>query len=402
MALPRQLQNHVLPAGSVPGVYLDVIEPQPTPDFITALPVFLGYGTLDPVKYPTAISEPIALTRLSDLYNTLAAYLPDNNLSVAVQGFFENGGTECRVVIIDLRGSTDGGVILRLWHAAVDSLGPVDVFDLICLPSLVEQLPAIVRDVQSYVLDFCERRDDCFAILDPWHDPAMPDYGDALTAQCQALASSPSAREGAIYFPWVRVEGRDGFFPPCGHVAGVYRATDVAVGVHKAPANVALSGVVDLEWVLTDAQQTKLSLPAVNCLRALPGRGIRVWGARTLAPATSNWIYVSVRRLFISLGRWLLRMTAWAVFEPNNLTLWVSLTRQLNAYCQALFEAGGLKGATADDAYFVKCDDENNPRDSIDQGRLIAELGLAPVSPGEFIIIRLVQSATGAAVSTAP
>jgi hypothetical protein len=128
----------------------------------------------------------------------------------------------------------------------------------------------------------------------------------------------------------------------------------------------------------------------INCLRALPGRGIRVMGTRTLA-LEETWRYISVRRLFLSLRRRLVRELAWVAFEPNDWRLWLRLHRELGGLLEALFQQGTLKGDTPEEAFYVKCDSENNPPEVREQGGLVLEIGLAPATPREFIVLQLVQ-----------
>jgi phage tail sheath protein FI len=171
-------------------------------------------------------------------------------------------------------------------------------------------------------------------------------------------------------------------------VAGVFARCDARVGVFKAPANEALIGVLDLEFPLGPEVQAGLNPQGVNCLRALPGRGLRVWGARTLS-ADPTWLYVNVRRLFITLARWIDRNMGWAAFEENTPRLWTRIRRELGVYLGALWEAGALRGASAAEAFYVKCDAETNPAGDRDQGRVVTEIGLAPTAPAEFVVVRI-------------
>jgi phage tail sheath protein FI len=178
----------------------------------------------------------------------------------------------------------------------------------------------------------------------------------------------------------------------------VYALNDQRVGVHKAPANDELAGVLDLEFNLNNAQQGELNPHGVNCLRAFPGRGIRVWGARSLSHEPA-WTYVSVRRLFLTAGRWIERALAGATFEPHDLRLWVRIERELSDYFNQLFRRGALKGGTAEQAFYVKCDDETNPPEAQEAGLVITEIGLAPATPNEFVVVRLVHGAGGVSIS---
>jgi phage tail sheath protein FI len=252
--------------------------------------------------------------------------------------------------------------------------------------------PVAVRTLQTAVLNHCEGAGDRFAILD-----ALPG-GDleAVLAQRHQLFG----HNGALYFPWLGCDdqGQVRFVPPCGHVAGVYARSDARVGVHKAPANEVLEGVLDLEINLSNRQQERLNPVGVNALRVFPGRGMRVWGARTISTEEA-WIYVNVRRLFLTAGRWIERHLAHAVFEPNGPNLWARLTRELTAYFNGLLQQGALQGATSREAFYVKCDGETNPPEVRDAGQVITEIGVTSTVPGEFVIIRIIHGASGVTVS---
>jgi len=159
--------------------------------------------------------------------------------------------------------------------------------------------------------------------------------------------------------------------------------------VWKAPANEVLQGVLDVEPI-TATEQGFLNPIGVNCIRAFGTRGIRVWGARTLSSDTS-WMYVPVRRLFNMIETTIEQGTQWAVFEPNDQQLWSKISRNVEAFLQGLWRDGALFGASSGQAFYVKCDAETNPPDSIDQGRVVAEIGIAPVKPAEFVIFRIAQ-----------
>jgi phage tail sheath protein FI len=167
--------------------------------------------------------------------------------------------------------------------------------------------------------------------------------------------------------------------------------------VYRAPANVALAGVLAPEVNLNDAQQ-RLLPEGLNCLRAFPGRGTLVWGARTLS-CDPAWRYVSVSRLFITVGRWARQNLASVVFEPNDQGLWARVERELSAYCAELFRRGALAGAKAEDAFYVHCDATTNSPEDREAGRLTAEVGLAPILPNEFVIVRITSEPGGVALA---
>jgi phage tail sheath protein FI len=145
---------------------------------------------------------------------------------------------------------------------------------------------------------------------------------------------------------------------------------------------------------ISDATQSGLNDLGVNCLRSLPGRGIRVWGARTLS-SRPGWRYVNVRRLFLTLIRWLEITMADLVLEPNTESLWAKIRQRVRSYCTELMKRGALAGHDPSEAYFVKCDAETNPPELRDQGVLVSEIGLATVVPAEFLYVRVTQSANG-------
>ncbi|QLJ01736.1 phage tail sheath family protein [Streptomyces sp. NEAU-sy36] len=246
-----------------------------------------------------------------------------------------------------------------------------------------------VRTVQLAVISHCEQMGDRVAVLD-----APP----GLTAQQVRTWRNDEAgydsRYATLYYPWVRVfdpaSGRNTTVPPSGHIAGVWARSDAERGVHKAPANEVIRGAVDLELRLSKGEQDLLNPIGVNCVRAFPGRGIRIWGARTLS-SDPAWRYLNVRRLFNYLEESILLGTQWVVFEPNDDRLWSSIRRNVTAFLTEEWRRGALFGRTAEEAFYVKCDRDNNPQESIDQGRVVCEIGVAPVKPAEFVVFRLAQ-----------
>jgi len=174
-------------------------------------------------------------------------------------------------------------------------------------------------------------------------------------------------------------------------LAGVYARTDATRGVHKAPANEPIRGALDLSYKVTSEEQGELNSAGVNCIRFFPEAGIKVWGARTLAPAASEWRYINVRRLFNMIEESIKTGTLWTVFECNDSFTWKAIERDLKAFLTLIWRDGALKGDTPEQAFFVKCDGETNPPEVIDAGRLVTEIGIAPVKPAEFIIFRFFQ-----------
>ena len=209
----------------------------------------------------------------------------------------------------------------------------------------------------------------------------------------------------AIYYPRLVVDdpltGNNLTVPPSGHMAGIYAQTDDSRGVWKAPANVVINGILNLELKLSKGDQDILN-PEPNNINALrdftaQGRGLRVYGARCITSYT-EWMYINVRRLFIFLEASLDQGTQWAVFEPNDQTLWNRLIQSVSNFLTTVWREGGLMGTTADQAYFVKCGYDTMSQDDIENGRMIMLVGVAPVFPAEFVIIRIGQWAGGSSV----
>jgi phage tail sheath protein FI len=247
-----------------------------------------------------------------------------------------------------------------------------------------------VKMVQRAMIDHCEKLRYRFAILD------TPKGLTAQEAKGWREYLNFDSSYAALYYPWIEVADLSGgpqtkkLVPPSGHLVGIYNRVDSDRGVHKAPANEVVLGAIDLEINLTKGEQDTLNPIGVNCIRAFPGRGIRVWGGRTLS-SDGSWRYVNVRRLFIMVGASLDTGMQWVVFEPNDSTLWAKVRRDANAFLRTVWRSGALFGVAPSQAFYVKCDEELNPPEIRDLGQLIIEIGLAPVKPAEFVIFRISQ-----------
>jgi phage tail sheath protein FI len=210
------------------------------------------------------------------------------------------------------------------------------------------------------------------------------------------------SKYAALYWPWIKVfdpvKGQVAAIPPSGHMAGIWGRSDSTRGVHKAPANEVIRGALAPELVITRAEQDLLNPNGINCLRTFPGRGIRVWGARTLS-SDPAWRYINVRRLFNYIEGSILQGTQWVVFEPNDRDLWARVKRTLEAFLVRVWRDGALFGSTPGEAFYVKCDDETNPAEIIDAGQLVVEVGVAPVKPAEFVVFRLAQFSGGTSLT---
>ena len=249
---------------------------------------------------------------------------------------------------------------------------------------------------QKQLIDFCEASHSKMAILD-----VPPGLNATRALEWRSRLARDSAF-GALYYPNVVVPNplaRPGAtngelyltVPTSGHVAGVWARTDGARGVWKAPANEAVRGIVRLENDVTSGEQDLLNPEGVNCIRSFGSYGTKIWGARTLAKTDPSWRYINVRRLFNFIEESIQRGTQWAVFEPNDFDLWQRVKRNITSFLRGLWTQGALVGATPEQAFYVLCDASNNPPSSVDEGKLIVEVGIAPVKPAEFVIFRISQ-----------
>lgn len=198
----------------------------------------------------------------------------------------------------------------------------------------------------------------------------------------------------ALYHPWLTVydpaESRSIAMPPSGSVLGIYARADTTRGVHKAPANEVVRNCVGLDISFGKGEQDILNPVGINLIRSFPGQGIRVWGART-ASSNGLWKYINVRRLFIYVEESIKANTNWVVFEPNDARLWARVKRTIDVFLNTTWRSGALQGASASEAFYVNVGPETMTQDDIDNGRLICEIGIAPVKPAEFVIFRLTQ-----------
>jgi phage tail sheath protein FI len=288
-------------------------------------------------------------------------------------------------------------------------LQEIDEVTMVCVPDAMAAYQAGLKNgngstftsedlevVQQAMVAHCEQMGDRVAILDP---PPNLKVQDMLEWRDKTNYDSKYA---TLYWPWVKVSdpatGNNIFVPPCGHMAGVWARSDATRGVHKAPANEVVRGAIALETKITKGEHDLLNPKGINCIRELPGLGIRIWGARTIS-SDQSWRYLNVRRLFNYVEESVLDGTQWVVFEPNDQDLWARVRRTITSFLLGVWRDGALFGATPEEAFYVKCDAENNPPDSVDAGRLICEIGIAPVKPAEFVVFRIAQYSGGASVS---
>ena len=266
----------------------------------------------------------------------------------------------------------------------------VDDINIVAIPD--RQNYNIIKNATSY----CQNRQDCFFVADPPEGQLPSGTGDGSIRKFKQGLTSPY---GALYYPWIviidPVTGKRKEIPPSGAIIGTYSATDVKRGVHKAPAGVIdgyLNTAVDVECIVTKGEQEPLNDEGINVIRNFPTAGIVIWGARTLATKIdAENRYVNVRRLLMYIEESLEEGTQWVVFEPNSPSLWATVKRDITNFLTIVWRDGALFGLTPEEAFFVKVDAENNPPETRDLGRLYIDVGVAPVKPAEFVIIRISQ-----------
>jgi hypothetical protein len=400
---------------STPGIYLEEVStgPKPIEAVGTSTAGFVGVA-------PNAGAHVGKAVAINNWTQFVKEFVRDGDkstpLALAVFGFFQNGGGRCYVANIGDKGIEKG---LAAFEA-------VDEIAMIAAPGM--------SGAASFdaVLTHCEKLEDRVAILDA---PESVENIDNLTQVATERATTtrrsgagaggggegetpaaPASREGglkprksergygAFYFPWIIMRdplserGELVNAPPSGHMAGIYARTDSTRGVHKAPANEIVRGALNVTYRVTKEEQGKLNQVGVNCIRFFQREGILVWGGRTLADAASEWRYINVRRLFNMVEESIALGTRWVVFEPNDLSLWKGIRRDVTAFLTRLWRSGALMGATPEQAFFVQCDEETNTPDVVDAGQVVAVIGIAPVKPAEFIIFRIGQTAAGAEI----
>jgi phage tail sheath protein FI len=321
---------------------------------------------------------------------------------------FPSGGDGARV-LLDTNGSDGTGQPNDQAYVGTDpgpgqrtglkALEDIDQVSIIAAPGITSQT------VQSALIEQCERLMDRFAILDPapLAGNTAPDLPDIQTQR-----QNFDTKYAAIYYPRLIVPDvldvtntKDIAIPPSGHMAGIYARVDNERGVHKAPANEVVRGIKGFELKINKGEQDILNPSPlnINVLRDFreQGRGLRVWGARVIT-SDPSWRYINVRRLFIFVEESIDEGTQWVVFEPNDYRLWARVRQSVTNFLTRVWRDGALFGATQEEAFFVKCDDTTMTQDDLDNGRLIMVIGIAPVKPAEFVIIRIGQKLAGAEV----
>lgn len=387
-----------------PGVYVEEVPPlaRPIAGVGTSTAAFIGEadrlaaGDMGlPRKFTnwTEFSEYLkgpAPLPTAPIYTTA-----NRTLALAVLGFFTNGGTTCYVVPVAAGGMGN-------LQAPLDALKPIDEVAIVAAPG------AQGKAAKEQILDHCALMQDRTAVLDGEKAPASdssPDdiySGVANSVPTSGVSTPDRYSYGAVYFPWLQVfnplfpgagEPEVITVPPSGHVAGVWARVDGVRGVHKAPANEGLMGLVRLERAIDKIKQAQLNPQGINVIRPFGGASM-VYGARTVGGSRNGeYTYLNVRRFMNFLKESIDEGTQFIVFEPNTPELWQRIIRSVSDFLYNQWRAGALFGATAKEAYFVKCDAETNPPSTRELGQVITEIGVAVTKPAEFVIFRIQQNA---------
>lgn len=407
-----------MPNYLTPGIYVEEISggSKPLESGATNVVGFLGVAEKGPVNEPILVTNWTAYTKIFGGFHT------QGWLGHAVYMFFQNGGTKAYINNLaavtppkkakssasTVASTTEEGEVAAVVEDKSSSstkisnpdnittliMGKDDgpgkrtglyLFDEITDISIVAAPGVSEPAAWDAILSHCERNKYRVAILDPPEE--VPKGIDTIPMPRDSMY-------GTYYFPYVQMYDTELeteiFAPPSGGVAGVWGRVDDTRGVHKAPANEIFRSATGLRYKLTDAEQELLNPKGINCIREFVGRGIRVWGARTFS-SDPEWKYINVRRLFCMMERTIQHGTNWAVFEPNTRQLWKKIERTITAFLLRLWRDGALFGDTPEEAFYIRCDDELNPPESIDAGYVIIEIGVAPAKPAEFVVFRISQ-----------
>ncbi|MBT3219132.1 MAG: phage tail sheath family protein [Proteobacteria bacterium] len=361
----------------------------------------------DPDDAADAVFE--ALTSDDDLKQEFRDWLSQPsmfNFVGGVNGFYDNGGGKSYVYLMGTQ-----NLECSIRENQADKLGLYAFDD--CDDLALHVATGTNFNQQREMLEHCETRKDRFAILD----------GPIVSTGDMDVQASDKGY-GASYVPWVKItkpswfageqdikikgplrrkmiktDKMELYCPPSGHVCGLFARVDGDRGVHKAPANEILMGITGLSQNVNRIEQGQYNDRGINVIRIFKDRGIRVWGARTLATKSDpSWKYINVRRLFIMIEQSIMLGMQWAVFEPNDRFLWSKLTRDVRAYLMRVWRSGALFGNTPEEAFYVKCDAETNPRYLIDAGQVNVQIGICPVKPAEFVVFSIGQWDGGALI----
>lgn len=406
-----------MPQYLTPGVYVEEISGGSKPIEAASPSVvgFLGVAEKGVVGKPTLVTNWAQYTRL------FGGMHKNGWLGHAVYMFYQNGGTRCYINnLAEPPAAAPAKKDAKADAKGADAKADPKAAEVAKEEFVVKNPDNITKLIigkdegpgkKTGLCAFSEISDIAIVSAPGVYDPAAQ---DAILSHCEnerfrvAVLDSPETLEkglnempkprdsqlGAYYFPWVKMYDPDNdvdvIVPPSGGVSGLMGRVDGTRGVHKAPANEILRGAIGLKYNLTNVEQELLNPKGINCIRDFPGKGIRVWGARTIS-SDPEWRYLNVRRLFCMLEKAVQDGTDWVVFEPNTRDLWKKIVRNITSFLLGFYKSGAFFGDSPEEAFYVRCDDELNPPESIDAGNVVCEIGIAPAKPAEFVTFRFTQ-----------
>jgi len=349
----------------------------------------LGYSPKHPRWIGTVLAEN-PLRRADAIANPFAITVSNVSSALALRDALVSSPP------IVLTGGANGSTpTLSNYQSALKALEFLDDISILAAPGYsAYSNESLYQGIEQALLGHVERRRAYqIAVLDT---PPKTDLTGARSAR-----SRIDSTKAALYYPWVVVTNplaRTGdaripseiTLPPSGFVCGIYARNDIERGVYKAPANEIVRGALRFEADINFAQQEVLNPIGINCLRFFPGRGYRVWGARTVS-SDPEWKYVNIRRYFNYLESSIDRSTQWVVFEPNGERLWSNIRETIAAFLFNEWRSGALLGSQPEQAFFVRCDRSTMTQNDLDNGRLICLIGVAAIKPAEFVIFRIGQ-----------
>lgn len=385
-----------------PGIYVEEVHPgvHPIAGVPTSTAAFIGPTVSGPVG--TASEIITSYVQFQHIYSdapqiSFAAPLTvvRNYLALAVRAFFENGGNRLYVGRVTAADGTNSAAPTADDYArALSTLEGLHEVAVVAAPGgSIDRSKGVasVAPIHAALIAHASVQGAYrFAVLDPPPGCTLDDI--------QSLRSQLESKNAALYYPWITVADPAASpkpnaqidVPPSGFVCGIYARTDMQRGVFKAPANQPIIGAIGFEHAVTSGENDLLNPLGINCLRTFPGRGNLVWGARTVS-SDPEWKYVNVRRYFIYLEHSIDQGTQWAVFEPNTEQLWASVRQAVSNFLYSEWRSGALMGVKPEEAYFVRCDRTTMTQNDLDNGRLICLVGVAPITPAEFVIFSIAQ-----------
>ena len=416
-ALRIFLKNAMAKNFKIPGVCAEEISqfPPSVAGVATAIPAFIGYTERASDK-----NIPCRITSLQE-YEALfgqgpklfAAEKKSRTTSSVVQNksitnieyilydsirlFYDNGGGICYIVPV---GNYSEPLDDEKFKKGIAVLEDVDEVTLVLFPDAVGLDVEKLAGVQNAALKHCHKMGDRFAILDVkktkdmkggYHSPKE----DIENFRSKISNNNFELHYGAAYYPYLStVYTKASLIPPSGAIAGIYSATDTYQGVWKAPANISIASLSGVSDFITNQDQEDMNVDAnagksINAIRSFTGKGILVWGARTLDGNSNKWRYIAVRRLINYIEKSVQKSTLWAVFSPNDGNTWIKIRSQIENFLNNLWRAGALAGSTPESSYYVKVGlNVTMTAEDIMNGLLIVEVGVAAIRPAEFIILR--------------